>query len=82
MKDAEIEEQFRLLQQEIGLAGEAIAALQRDQRAENDALRLDIAVLKRCLLQLHPAFATHFEAVRATVIRDIDPEASQDSITH
>ena len=46
MKEAEITEQFRLLQQEIVLAGEAIEALQRDQRAEVDALRLDVELLK------------------------------------
>src|SRR5215831_15316640 len=40
MNEAEITEQFRLLQQEIVLAGEAIETLQRDQRAEVDALHL------------------------------------------
>lgn len=75
MKEAEIDEQFRLLQQEVVLAGEAVETLQRDQRAALDALRLDVEVLKRCLLRLHPEFATHFETVRATLIREIDPEA-------
>jgi len=77
MKEAEITEQFRLLQQEIVLAGEAIEAIQRDQRAEVDALRLDVEVLQRCLLQLHPEFAVHFETIRAELRREIDPEASQ-----
>ncbi len=76
MKEAEITEQFRLLQQEIVLAGEAIETLQRDQRAEVDALRLDVEVLKRCLLQLHPELAAHFETMRADLMREIDPEAS------
>ena len=76
MKEAEITEQFRLLQQEIVLAGEAIEALQRDQRAEVDALRLDVEVLQRCLLQLHPEFAAHYETMRVELRREIDPEAS------
>jgi hypothetical protein len=76
MKEAEITEQLRLLQQEIVLAGEAIATLKRDQRADVDTLRLDVAVLQRCLLQLHPEFAAHFEAVRAELRRAIDPEAA------
>lgn len=76
MKEAEIAEQFRLLQQEIVLAGEAIATLKLEQRADVDALRLDVAVLQRCLLQLHPEFAAHFETVRAALRREIDPEAS------
>ncbi len=61
MKDAEIEEPFRLLQREVVLAAEAVEALKRDQRAAIDTLRLDVAVLKHCLLQLHPDLVTHFE---------------------
>ncbi len=76
MKEAETTEPFRLLQQEIVLAGEAIETLKLDQRAEVDALRLDVAVLQRCLLQLHPEFAAHFETVRAELRRAIDPKAS------
>ena len=76
MKEAEIAEQFRLLQQEIVLAGEAVETLKRDQRAEIDALRLEVEVLKRCLLQVHPELAAQFEAIRATLIREFDPEAS------
>jgi hypothetical protein len=76
MKEAEITEQFRLLQQEIVLAGEAVETLKRDQRAAMDALRLDVEVLKRCLVQVHPELAAQFEAIRATLLREFDPEAS------
>ena len=76
MKEAEIAEQFRLLQQEIVLAGEAVETHKRDQRAEIDALRLEVEVLKRCLLHVHPELAAQFEAIRATLIREFDPEAS------
>src|SRR2546423_15702642 len=77
MIDAEIAEQFRLLQQEIVLAGEAVETLKRDQRAAIDALRLEVEVLKRCVCQVHPALAVQFEAIRATLIREFDPEASE-----
>ena len=76
MKEAELAEQFRLLQQAIVLAGEAVETLKRNQRAEIDALRLDMEVLKRCVLQLHPELAAQFETIRATLIREYDPEAS------
>jgi hypothetical protein len=76
MKEVEIDEQFRLLQQAIILAGEAVERLKRDQRAAIDALRLDMEVLKRCLLQVHPELAAHVEPMRATLIREFDPEAS------
>jgi hypothetical protein len=35
-----------------------------------------VEVLKRCLLQVHPELAAQFEAIRATLIREFDPEAS------
>jgi len=76
MKEAESAEPLRLLQQEIVLAGEAVETLKRDQRAAIDALRLDVEVLKRCLCQVHPELAAQFEAIRATLIRAFDPEAS------
>jgi hypothetical protein len=76
MKEAEITEQFRLFQQEIILAGEAIETLKRDQRAAIDALRLEVEVLKRCLCQVHPELAAQYETLRAILIREFDPEAS------
>jgi hypothetical protein len=76
MKEAEITEQFRLFQQAIVLAGEAVETLQREQRAAIDALRLEVEVLKRCLCQVHPELAAQFETIRATLIREFDPEAS------
>lgn len=75
MKDAEIEEQFRLLQHEAALAGEAVDALRRDHRAEIDALRLEIEVLQRCLLILHPDLQGRFACVRTEVLQKVDPEA-------
>ena len=76
MKEAEITEQFRLFQQEILLAGEAVETLKREQRAALDALRLEVEVLKRCVCQVHPELAAQFETIRATLIREYDPEAS------
>ena len=76
MQEAEITEQFRLFQQAIVLAGEAVETLQREQRAALDTLRLEGEVLKRCLFQLHPELATQFETMRADLIREFDPEAS------
>jgi hypothetical protein len=76
MIDAEIAEQFRLLQQEVVLAGEGVETLKRDQRAAIAALRLEVEVLKRCLCQVHPELATQLETIRATLIREFDPEAS------
>ena len=76
MKEAEIDEQFRLFQQANVLAGEAVETLKRDQRAALAALRLDVEVLKRCVFQVHPELAAHVEPMRATLIREFDPEAS------
>jgi len=75
MTEAQSTEQLRLLQQEIVLAGEAVETLKREQRAAIDALRLEVEMLKRCLVQVHPELAAQFEAIRATLIREFDPEA-------
>lgn len=75
MHEGELDERFRLLQQEITLAGEAIATLKRDQRAETDALRLEIAMLRHCLLLLHPPLKEEWDRIRTDVLQHIDPEA-------
>jgi hypothetical protein len=76
MTEAPSAEQFRLLQQEIVLAGEAVETLKRDQRAALAALRLEVEVLKRCLCQVHPELAAQFEAIRTTLTHEFDPEVS------
>jgi hypothetical protein len=76
MTEAQSTEPLRLLQQEIMLAGEAVETLKRDQRAAMDALRLEVEVLKRCLFQVHPELVGQFEAIRATLLREFDPEVS------
>jgi hypothetical protein len=75
MNHAEIEERLRLLQQEITLAGEAVDTLQRTQRAEIDALRLEVEVLRRCLMRLQPDLTEQYEELRAEVMRQVDPES-------
>jgi hypothetical protein len=76
MNEAEITEQFRLFQQAIVLAGEAVETLKREQRAAIDTLRLEVEVLKRCVCQLQPELAAQFETMRADLLREFDPEAS------
>jgi hypothetical protein len=76
MNQVKVEEQFRLLQQEIELAGDAIDNLRREHRAEIVALHLEIAVLRRSLMVLHPDFAERSDVVREQVTRETDPEAS------
>jgi hypothetical protein len=74
MREGEIEKQFKMLQQEIALAGEELEALKRTQRAEMDALLLEIETLRRCLRRVHPGFEDCYAAVRAEVRQSTDPE--------
>jgi hypothetical protein len=74
MREGETEKQFRILQQEIALAGEELQALRRTQRAETDALRLEVETLRRCLGRVHPGFEECYAAVRAEVRQGTDPE--------
>ena len=76
MKEAERVEQFRLLQREVELAGEAVSDLQRDHRAEIDALRLEVEVLRRCLFLMHPNLEEQWSKVRTQVVQETDPETA------
>jgi hypothetical protein len=76
MKEAEIAEQFRLLQREVALAGEAVSDLQRDHRAEVDALRLEVEVLRRCLFLMHPSLEEQWHKIRTQVVQETDPETA------
>ncbi|MCK4389881.1 MAG: hypothetical protein KAV83_06560 [Desulfobacterales bacterium] len=74
MREGEVEKQFKILQQEIALAGEELEAIRRDQRATTDALRLEVETVRRCLERLHPDLQECFVAMRAEVMRETDPE--------
>jgi regulator of replication initiation timing len=74
LREREIEKQFRMLQQEIALAGEELESLKRHQRAETDALRLEVETLRRCLGRLHANFEECFDSVRTEVMQQTDPE--------
>jgi hypothetical protein len=76
VNNVNIEEQFRLLQRQIVLAGEAVQALRRDHRAEIDDLRLEIEVLRRYLTLVQPEFGARYEALREQVLQETDPEKS------
>ena len=76
MNEAQIEERFHLLEQEIGLTGEGLENLKRESRAEIDALRLEVEVLQRCLYHLHPESRAQFEAIKAEVLQQVNPEAT------
>ncbi len=76
MNEAQSEEQLHLLQQEIILTGEAVETLKRDNRAEIDALRLEVEVLQRCLRNLHPDEVGQIDRIRTEVVRQVNPEAT------
>jgi hypothetical protein len=74
MKDTYIDEQLRLLQQQMVVVGETLESLQLETRAAIDAVHLEIEVLRRCLHLVHPDMAASFAAVRTEVIHTMDPE--------
>jgi hypothetical protein len=76
MNTGDFVEQLHLLQQEVVTAGEALEALRRDHRAEIDAVRLELEVLRRCLYLIHPELAARFAAIRAEVVQQTDPETA------
>jgi len=83
MNDTHIDEQHRLLQQQLLVVGETIESLQLETRAAIDAIYLEMEVLRRCLQLVYPDMAESFAAVRTEVIHTTDPEtprpASEDT---
>lgn len=76
MSEQPVEEQLHLLQQEVTLTGESVETLKRDNRAEIDALRLEVEVLRRCLRHLHPDALSQIDRIRAEVVQEVNPEAT------
>ncbi len=76
MNEPQSEEHLHLLQQEIILTGEAVETLKRDNRAEIDALRLEVEALQRCLRHLHPDDLSQIDRIRAQVVQQVNPEAT------
>ena len=75
MKEKEIEKQLNILQKEIAVNGEELEALRRNQRAVMDALRLEVEILRRCLIRLYPDFEKCLATLQDEVAQEIDPEA-------
>jgi hypothetical protein len=74
MREGNIEQQFKAIEQQLALTGEHLEALRQKYREHMDDLRLELEVLRRCLLHLHPDLAEHYEAIRSQVIHEVDPE--------
>ena len=75
MKEREVDKQLKILEQEIGLNGQELEALKREQRAATDALRLEVEIIRRCLTRLHPDAEEWLAALRVEVMQETDPEA-------
>jgi hypothetical protein len=75
MKEKEVEKQLNILQREIAVNGEELEALRREQRAAMDALRLEVEMLRRCLIRLYPDFNKCLATLREEVVQEINPEA-------
>jgi hypothetical protein len=74
MKEKEVEKQLNILQREIAINGEELEALRRNQRASMDALRLEVEMLRHCLIRLYPDFKKCLLTLRDEA-REINPEA-------
>lgn len=74
MRDREIEQQFKAIEQRMAVTGERIEALRQRHRAHIDDLRLELEALHRCLFHMHPELVEHYEAIRREVIQEVNPE--------
>lgn len=77
MSERDLREQIGVISGELESLAERQRQLQLDGRSEIDALRIEIAVLRRFLEQTHPEFADQYQTLREAVLRTVDPEFSE-----
>ncbi len=74
MEDADIKQQLHLLHKQV----EAAVSLFEDSKlnllSQIDGLKIEIEVLKRLLAISQPDFPRHYEQLKDTVTRAVDPE--------
>lgn len=79
MKEIEIDEKLRLLEKEILCAGDEIAKIKFDLKAEIDELKIDAETIKRLVQKTLPRGEEEYRKVKESVIRGINPEMGSPS---
>ncbi|MGH9880599.1 MAG: hypothetical protein ACRD6N_04120 [Pyrinomonadaceae bacterium] len=74
VKERELEQQGRLVEEELELLAQEIAELKLNHRAEIDNLKLELKALQFFLSQVHPEFDEQFKSLREKVRLEINPE--------
>jgi hypothetical protein len=74
MEDADIEQRFHLMQQEIETTVSLTRESKLDLMAAIDSLRIEMEVLKAYMERFHPGFAESYPKFKEEAIQAIDPE--------
>lgn len=74
MEEADIKQQLHLLQKQIEAAMSLLEETKLNLLSQIDDLKIEVEVLKRFITQHHSDFPRHYEQLKDTVTRAIDPE--------
>lgn len=70
MEDADIQQQFHLMQKELEATVSLTKEAETDLRAAIDSLRIELEVLKMYMERYHPGFAESYSKFREEAIRE------------
>ncbi len=74
VKESELEQQRRLVDEELESLAEEIADINLSYRGEIDSLKLQLKALQLVLSQIHPEFNEQFKSIMEKVRLEISPE--------
>ncbi len=70
MEDADIQQQFHLMQKELEATVSLTKEAETNLRATIDSLRIELEVLKMYMERFHPGFAQSYSKFREEVTRE------------
>lgn len=74
VKESELEQQRRLMDEELESLAEEIADIKLSYRGEIDDLKLELKAVQLVLSQIHPEFDEQFKSMMEKVRLEISPE--------
>ena len=74
VKESELEQQRRLVDEELESLAEEIADIKLSYRGEIDDLKLELKAVQLVLSQIHPEFDEKFKSIMEKVRLEISPE--------
>lgn len=74
MKEFEMMEKLKLLEQEIAFLGKMVENIKLDSKEKVDNIKIELGALKAYLSQMDPEFKKKYPRIKKKVLMGIEPE--------